>query len=79
LKQRCKERGISLHRLALLCDLNQIYFYQVVSKNKKPPPPEILRLVSPHLDVPLVELMLKAGHLTEQDLQEYEKARRPRG
>ena len=28
LKDRCRERGVSLHRLALLCDLNQIYFYQ---------------------------------------------------
>ena len=26
LKDRCRDRGISLHRLALLCDLNQIYF-----------------------------------------------------
>ena len=51
LKARCKERGISLHRLALLCDLNQIYFYQAVTKNKENPPPWVLRRAAPHLGV----------------------------
>ena len=32
LKEKCRQRNISLHRLALLCDLNQIYFYQAVNK-----------------------------------------------
>ena len=41
--ERCRLRGISLHRLALLCDLNQIYFYQAVNKNKDNPPPWVLR------------------------------------
>src|SRR6266568_3009279 len=71
LKERCRERGISLHRLALLCDLNQIYFYQAINKNKENPPPWVLRRAAPHLGVGYVELLIAAGHLTEDDLREY--------
>src|SRR5713226_6883093 len=71
LKERCRERGISLHRLALLCDLNQIYFYQAVNKNKENPPPWVLRRAAPHLGVSYVEILIAAGHLTERDLKEY--------
>jgi hypothetical protein len=77
LKERCRERGISLHRLALLCDLNQIYFYQSINKNKENPPPWVLRRAAPHLGVSYVELMLAAGYLNEADIREWEQ--RPRG
>ena len=76
LKERCRERGISLHRLALLCDLNQIYFYQAVNKNKENPPPWVLRRAAPHLGVGYVELLIAAGYVGEDDLREFE-ARRP--
>lgn len=71
LKERCRERGISLHRLALLCDLNQIYFYQAVNKNKDNPPPWVLRRAAPHLGVTYVELLIAAGYLTEADVAEW--------
>ena len=71
LKDRCRERGISLHRLALLCDLNQIYFYQAVNKNKDNPPPWVLRRAAPHLGVTYVELLIAAGYLTEADVAEW--------
>ncbi|MFN2452191.1 MAG: hypothetical protein ABR541_07555 [Candidatus Dormibacteria bacterium] len=74
LKARCHERGISLHRLALLCDLNQIYFYQAVTKNKDNPPPWVLRRAAPHLGVTYVELLLAAGHLEATDLEEWSRA-----
>ena len=72
LRDRCKERGISLHRLALLCDLNQIYFYQSINKNKDNPPPWVLRRVAPHLGVPYVDLLIAAGYLTEDDLADWQ-------
>ncbi|HAW12088.1 MAG: hypothetical protein ABSC16_00560 [Candidatus Dormibacteria bacterium] len=72
LKQRCRDRGISLHRLALLCDLNQIYFYQAVNKNKDNPPPWVLRRAAPHLGVTYVELLMAAGYLGEDDLREFQ-------
>jgi hypothetical protein len=72
LKQRCRDRAISLHRLALLCDLNQIYFYQAVNKNKDNPPPWVLRRAAPHLGVTYVELLIAAGYLGEDDLREYQ-------
>jgi hypothetical protein len=78
LKDRCRARGISLHRLALLCDLNQIYFYQAVNKNKDNPPPWVLRRAAPHLGVSYVELLIAAGYLTQDDLQEFAD-RRPSG
>lgn len=71
LKRKCREQNISLHRLAVRCDLNQIYFYQAVNKNKENPPPWVLRRAAPHLGVTYVELMIAAGHLTEDDLRVY--------
>ncbi|MBV8301000.1 MAG: hypothetical protein JOY68_03655 [Candidatus Dormibacteraeota bacterium] len=68
LRDRCKEQGISLHRLALLCDLNQIYFYQSINKNKDNPPPWVLRRAAPHLGVSYVDLLIAAGYLSEDDL-----------
>jgi hypothetical protein len=71
LKRKCREQNISLHRLAVRCDLNQIYFYQAVNKNKENPPPWVLRRAAPHLGVTYVELLIAAGHLSEDDLREY--------
>ncbi len=71
LKQRCAERGLSLHRLAVQADLNQIYFYQSVNKNKENPPPWVLRRIAPLLNVPYVELLMRAGYLSESELAEF--------
>jgi hypothetical protein len=76
LKEKCRQRGISLHRLALLCDLNQIYFYQAVNKNKENPPPWVLRRAAPHLGVPYVELLMAAGYLRDSDLAEWQDHQR---
>jgi HTH-type transcriptional regulator, competence development regulator len=74
LKQRCGERGLSLHRLAVQADLNQIYFYQSVNKNKENPPPWVLRRIAPLLSVPYVELLMHAGYLTESELADFTPA-----
>ena len=71
LKERCRQRGISLHRLALLCDLNQIYFYQSINKNKENPPPWVLRRAAPHLGVTYVDLLIAAGYLSEGDVDDW--------
>ena len=71
LKARCTDRGLSLHKLAVRADLNQIYFYQSVNKNKDNPPPWVLRRIAPLLGVSYVELMIKAGYLTAADIAEY--------
>src|SRR5256885_17226921 len=71
LKRKCREQNISLHRLAVRCDLKQIYFYQAVNKNKENPPPWVLRRAAPHLGVTYVESMIAAGHLTAYDLRQY--------
>jgi hypothetical protein len=74
LKDRCREQGLSLHRLALLCDLNQIYFYQAVNKNKENPPPWVLRRAAPHLGVSYVDLLIAAGYVTTDELQRWRQA-----
>jgi hypothetical protein len=76
LKARCAERQLSLHKLAVRADLNQIYFYQSVNKNKENPPPWVLRRIAPLLEVPYVELLLRAGYVTPTDLAEYEGSNR---
>jgi transcriptional regulator with XRE-family HTH domain len=78
LKARCANRGLSLHKLAVRADLNQIYFYQAVNKNKENPPPWVLRLIAPLLEVPYVELLMRAGYLTTAELADY-KPRSSRG
>lgn len=71
LKARCADQGLSLHKLAVRADLNQIYFYQSVNKNKENPPPWVLRRIAPLLGVPYVELLIKAGYLTPAEIAEY--------
>ena len=73
LKERCRVQGISLHRLALLCELNQIYFYQAVNKNKDNPPPWVLRRAAPHLGVTYVDLLIAAGYLKPADITAWER------
>ncbi len=77
LRARCRERGLSLHRLALLCDLNQIYFYQAVGKNRSTPPPWVPCRAAPHLGVSHVDLLIAPGHLRDDDLVAHRRARRP--
>ena len=77
LKKKCAERKISLHRLALLCDLNQIYFYQAVNKNKDNPPPWVLRRAAPHLGVAYVDLLIAAGYLREDEIREWMERHAP--
>ena len=79
LKEKCRQRNISLHRLALLCDLNQIYFYQAVNKNKENPPPWVLRRAAPHLGVGYVELLIAAGYLEEKDIGDWQARQRRSG
>ncbi|HEY8741006.1 MAG TPA: hypothetical protein VIN56_10480 [Candidatus Dormibacteraeota bacterium] len=71
LKERCAVRGLSLHRLAVQADLNQIYFYQSVNKNKENPPPWVLRRVAPLLGVPYIDLLVHAGYLNDVEISEY--------
>src|SRR2546423_3057977 len=71
LKRKCREQNFSLHRLADRCDLNQIYFYQAVNKNKENPPPWVRRRAAPHLGVTYVELRIAAGHLRGDGLRAY--------
>jgi hypothetical protein len=78
LKARCADRGLSLHKLAVRADLNQIYFYQAVNKNKDNPPPWVLRRIAPLLEVSYVELLMRAGYLTSVELADY-KPRSSRG
>ena len=75
LKGRCAERRLSLHKLAVKADLNQIYFYQAVNKNIENPPPWVLRRIAPLLEVPYVELLMKAGYLTPAELAAYKPKR----
>src|SRR2546428_1286712 len=62
LRRKCREQGISLHRLAVRCDLNQIYFYQAVNKNKENPPPWVLRRGGPPPGGSDIRILIAARH-----------------
>lgn len=71
LEGHLKSLNLTKHRLAALCDLNPIYWYQATSRNKEIPPPWALRRAAPHLHIPFVELLIRAGHVTERELVEW--------
>ncbi len=71
LRERCADRQISLHQLAIRCGLNEIYFYQALNKNKDNPPPWVLRRVAQHLDIPYMEILLAAGYIEEEDIRQW--------
>src|SRR2546428_8571151 len=78
LRRKCREQGISLHRLAVRCDLNQIYFYQAVNKNKENPPPWVLRRAAPHPGGPQLGIINAARPPPQRELQNYaDPCRRP--
>ena len=43
----------------------------LIYPHKENPPPWVLRRAAPHLGVTYVELLIAAGHLTEDDLRQY--------
>lgn len=57
-------RGLSITQLAKLSDVSPSYISRIESGGRRPPKPEILKRIAPHLGLGYNELMVKAGYLT---------------
>jgi transcriptional regulator with XRE-family HTH domain len=57
-------RGLSITQLAKLSDVSPSYISRIESGGRRPPKPEILKKIAPHLGLGYNELMIKAGYLT---------------
>lgn len=60
-------RGLSITELAKLSDVSPSYISRLEHGGRRPPKPDILKKLSPHLGIGYNELMIKAGHLIENE------------
>lgn len=57
-------RGLSITQLAKFSNVSPSYISRIESGGRRPPKPEILKRIAPHLGLGYNELMVKAGYLT---------------
>lgn len=60
-------RGLSITQLAKLSDVSPSYISRIENGGRRPPKPEILKKMAPHLAIGYNELMVKAGYLTNNN------------
>lgn len=61
--------GLTLKELGLKVWVSQPHLSRI-EKNERMPSPDILRNLSKEIGVSYISLLLKAGYLTEEDIQE---------
>lgn len=62
--------GLTASKLSVLCGKNRSYFHQYLNDPKRGVPPvKSLRQAAPHLGVPEVEFLLRAGYVELSDLR----------
>lgn len=64
-------RGLSITELAKLSDVSPSYISRIENGGRRPPKPEIIKKMAPHLGIGYNELMIKAGYLSnnQEDLR----------
>lgn len=60
-------RGLSITELSRKSTVSPSYISRLEHGGRKPPKPDVLKRLAPHLGIGYNELMLKAGHLVESD------------
>ncbi|MCK4257568.1 MAG: transcriptional regulator [Halanaerobiales bacterium] len=65
LKKLRESRNLKISSLAKKSGVSTSYLSRIEEGSRKTPQPDILRKLTPHLDVGYFELMLKAGHIPE--------------
>jgi transcriptional regulator with XRE-family HTH domain len=71
LKQLRLSRGLTLNMLVDLSGVSQPYLSNIENGKKGFPSPDTLRKLSRALEVPFIEMMIHAGHITESEVQEW--------
>lgn len=65
IKKIREERKLSLRQLSERSGVSHAYLSQIENGKRGVPSPDIIKKISPHLNVPYQELMKVAGHITE--------------
>lgn len=65
LKSLRELRGMSITDLAKLSSVSPSYISRIENGGRRPPKPEILEKIAPHLEIGYMELMVKAGYVTK--------------
>lgn len=60
-------RGLSITELSKRSAVSPSYISRLEHGGRKPPKPDVLKRLAPHLGIGYNELMLKAGHLVENE------------
>ena len=72
MKELRKEKCFTLDELAEVTGLSNPYLSQIENKHKKPTISSI-RTIAGSLEVTIIELMVRLGYLTNEDVDEYVK------
>jgi transcriptional regulator with XRE-family HTH domain len=65
LRQVRKRRGLSLKQVETAAAVSNAYISQIETGRRRPPHPDILKKLSKVYDVPLRDLLIKAGYLDD--------------
>ncbi|WP_336635370.1 helix-turn-helix transcriptional regulator [Lysinibacillus fusiformis] len=70
IKEVRKKNGLTTTQLAEMVEVSQGYISHLENERKKNPSPDVLARISKVLDIPYIDLMIRAGYLTGNDLSE---------
>ncbi|MCM0626674.1 helix-turn-helix domain-containing protein [Lysinibacillus sp. OL1_EC] len=70
IKEVRKKSGLTTTQLAEMVEVSQGYISHLENERKKNPSPDVLARIAKVLDIPYIDLMVKAGYLTGNDLSE---------
>lgn len=70
IKEVRKKSGLTTTQLAEMVEVSQGYISHLENERKKNPSPDVLARIAKVLDIPYIDLMVKAGYLTGSDLSE---------
>ncbi len=62
IREARQKKGLTTTQLAEIVDLSQGYISHLENNRKKNPSPEVLKKISSELEIPLGELLIKAGY-----------------
>ncbi|MEY9979041.1 helix-turn-helix domain-containing protein [Lysinibacillus sp. RC79] len=70
IKEVRKKSGLTTTQLAEMVEVSQGYISHLENERKKNPSPDVLARIAKVLDIPYIDLMIRAGYLTGNDLSE---------
>lgn len=73
LKKKRSDKGLSMRELERRSEISQAYISQIERSPDKIPQPDVVRKLAAALGIPSTEMMIVAGHITQDEQQEAKK------